>query len=158
MAFSDTELWRMAQARRWMDGVRNAIRRGEMLRDMVDDAMERAGGLKGIDYSRTVVCETPDGDSLADAVEMADALREYAESVWAEVEEMEADARDRLARMGNERHADLLRMRYLDLMTWDDICRDMGMTYAAAATSHRRALIEAYDVMPVSWRDDVKAL
>lgn len=151
----DEELirYRADQAHAYLERVRRLGDGCAAMKQLVDDARERADGVKGVDLSAIYVQTSPTGDRMVDAVEeIRTRIREYATAL-AEYESERKQANDSLLMMVNFTEATALRLRYLLGWRWERICTEMHYTWDGMMSLRRRALSDYYDVMPISQRD-----
>lgn len=148
----ELERYRAAQAAQWLEGVRASRARAESLRREVEDLRGDMAFVKGVDYSRGGGGR-PDADAIPRAVErLQESVDRYAFEL-ASYAEMQADAHERLSLMRSPECSECLRRRYLLGQDWADACEAMGYTRDGMMKLRRRALAEAWEIMPLRWRD-----
>ena len=151
----DEELarYRADQAHAYLERIRRLGEGCAAMKSMVDDARERADGIRGIDYSAIRVQTSPTDDRMAKAMdEIRERIRDYV-TVLAEYESERKQANDALLRMDDFTEATALRLRYILGWQWERICTEMHYTWDGMMSLRRRALSDYYDVMPISQRD-----
>lgn len=141
-----------SQAEPWLDHVRKLGVRVETMRAEVD-ALRDAAGVGSVCYDGLPRAKGSTDSAIPDAVaSIQDAIAEYVAELRAYVIEQQ-EAHNALAAMADEAgHAALVR-HYLLGWTWERCCRDMGYSMRGMMAVRRRALREAYDLMPARWRD-----
>lgn len=144
------------QARRWLEGIRSEKRKAELMRDLVEEARENAAGIRGIDYTADHVSGSGSHDTMTSAVISIDRLiKQYAEQMEAAAD-LQSDGQRRLALIQDDSERELLTRRYLLEWTWKNIRERMHYSHQGVMSLHRRALISAWYVMPVSERDQIQ--
>lgn len=155
----DEELtrYRADQAHAYLERIRRMGEDCAGLRQMVDDARDRASGLKGIDYSAVRVSSSSDGDQMVNAVEfIRAAICDYVETLRAYEGERHRAA-DALDDMDDATEAKALRLRYLLGWEWEAVCVDMHYSWQGMMSLRRRALASYWEVMPHEWRDPMQS-
>lgn len=147
--------YRAEQAHAYLERVRRAGESCAGLREMVDDARERASGLRGVDYSAVRVSTSPTADAVPDAVAHIQELVGAYASDLAAYEGMRHEANMALLSMDDATLAKALRLRYLCGWNWERVCVDMRYSWDGMMKLRRRALAEFWEVMPRDARDPV---
>lgn len=145
------ERYKAAQAARWLDSVARAGRRLAVLRDEIDERRADAEGVRAIAYDG-MPNGSPRTDSMEAAVARLDELiRDYVAEEAGYVA-MQRDAHERLRGL-DPACSECLTRRYLLGWKWERVCVEMGYSWDGMMSLRRRALSEAYGVMPHEWRD-----
>lgn len=148
------EQYRIAQAEAWLVRVRRLVSYRDALEESAAAQFALADGLKAVRYDKPLVRSTPSPDAIPNAVahheEMGGELKRIADEATARLKE----AARALSQMGDPTEATCLHLYYVDaLETWEHVCVRMHYTYDGMMKLRRRALLDAYDVMPHSERD-----
>ena len=154
----DEELqrYRADQAHAYLERVRDLGEDCAGLKLLADDAVARAGGLRGIDYSAIRVQVSPTDDGMVDAIETIRASIASYVTALAEFEGMRAEASRAIAAMGDAAERRALTMRYLLGREWTDVRDALGYrTMGGVMKLRRRALLSFYDAMPANERDEL---
>ena len=147
------EAYKAGQASRWLERIRRLGARAETLRMEIDAEREAAAGLRAMRFDGMPRARRADGDAMADAVaRIEERVAGYASELSAYLDER-AEAHEALASLEDEACRRALTMRYLLGKPWERVCVDMGYTWDGMMKLRRRALSEAYDVMPARHRD-----
>ena len=147
------ERYRRGQAAKWLEHIHRLGARVETMRREIDAEREAASGLKAIQYDGMPNAATSTGDALPNAV-----IR-IQERIAAFVEEMErytderGRAHDALSGMSDPLEHRALTYHYLLGYSWEECCVRMHYSYDGMMKLRRRALADAYEVMPMEWRD-----
>lgn len=145
--------YKRRQAAAWLESVAKLREHCAALQTEIDDVRQSASGLSGMDYSAPAVSKSPSADSIPNAVVRIQSLiSDYCTELASSLEERKK-AHDALARMEDKAHASALRRHYLAGQPWELVCVEMGYSWDGMMKLRRRALVEAYDVMPVDRRD-----
>lgn len=153
---TEWEQYRYAQARAWLEHVRDLGERVQSMRALVDAEYAAIDGVRAIDPSR----EGHGGsgstdDAMLEAIErITKHVREYA-ALLSEYEDERYDARRHLASMPEHSERAALTYRYLLGWTWESICVELHYSYDGMMKLRRRAIVNAYDVLPNGWRDRI---
>lgn len=148
--------YRADQAHAYLERIRKMGEDCAALQQEVDDARERADGIKGIDYSRDRVDVSPTDDGMLNAVELIrGAIREYAVKLAELLDERKA-ASDALNAMEDFTEAKALRLRYICCRDWESVCVEMHYSWDGMMKLRRRALSSYWEVMPPSERDPME--
>lgn len=146
------ERYRIDQAHAYLERIRKSGEDCAGIRQQVEDARERAAGLKGIDYSAVKV-STSSTATLDDAVaRIFDSISEYVTAL-AGYEDERHTATIALDRMDDATEAKVLRLRYLCGWEWERVCVDMHYSWQGMMSLRRRALCSFYDYMPIGERE-----
>ena len=151
------EQYRYAQARAWLEHIRALGERVDSTKALIDSERNMMDGVRGIDYgaSNGGGSSSPD-DAMVNAIaKMQRHIAEYA-ALLSEYEDERYDARNHLAKMEGHAERQALTYRYLLGWSWDDVCAAMFYTHDGMMKLRRRAIVSAYDVMPLEWRDPVQ--
>ena len=151
----DEELqrYRADQAHAYLERIRRLGEGCAGMQALVDDARDRASGVRGIDYSRDRVQTSPTDDAMVNAVdEIRSRIRDYV-AVLAEYEAERKRANDALTGMEDYTEAKALRLRYLLGRDWEQVCVEMHYSYDGMMKLRRRALASYWEVMPACERD-----
>lgn len=147
------ERYKRAQAERWLKHVLKLGDRCRALKLEIDEQRKLASGLSGIDYSSPAVRSGKTQDAVPDAVSrLLDSIRDYCTELASYVGEQK-DAHDALSKMADAVEAECLTRRYVLGQPWERACVDMRYSYDGMMSLRRRALLHAYEVMPLEWRD-----
>lgn len=148
--------YRAEQAHAYLERIRRAGDDCAGIRQLVDDAKQRATGLRGTDYSAVRVSASPNADAIPDAVaRVQELVAGYVRALVA-YEDMRAEASAAMLRMDDATCAKVLRLRYLCGWRWERICTETSYSWDGMMSLRRRALSDFYDVMPVAWRDPME--
>lgn len=152
MMDEEYERYRVEQAHAYLERIRKSGHDCAGLRQQVDDARERAAGLKGIDYAAIKVASSVD-DAMGDAVaRIFDSISEYV-SALAQYEDERHEATMAMDRMDDATESKVLRLRYLCGWEWERVCVDMHYSWQGMMSLRRRALCSFYDYMPFPERE-----
>ena len=148
--------YRAEQAHAYLERIRRMGEDCAGLQQLVDDARERADGVRGIDYSAVRVQVSPTDDAMLAAVDAIKAsIADYVTALAA-YEDMRHEASRALMRMEDGVEAKALRLRYLCDWKWERICTDMNYSWDGMMTLRKRALSRFWEVMPASGRDPME--
>ena len=147
--------FRYYMAREWLEDVARMGARCEMAREMVESERAAAAGVSAIDYSRDKVDVSPDGDAMPDAVERIRARIVQYVQAEVEYEGARSEAFDALALMDDSTEALALVKHYLAGKPWTKVADEMGYTVDGVYTLRRRAVADAYYVMPEGRRAEL---
>ena len=148
--------YKIDQAHAYLERIRKMGEDCAALQAEVDDARDRAGGLKGIDYAKDRVKSSPTDDAMVDAIERIHvAIRDYVVKL-SELLDVRKAASDALNLMDDYTEAKALRLRYICNWKWERICTEMNYTWDGMMTLRRRALNSYWDVMPLQERDPLQ--
>lgn len=150
------ERYRREQAAKWLEHVRKLGERAETLRMEIDAERDAASGLQAVRYDGMPHAKGVASDAVPDAVSrIQERVADYvAELSRYESERFEAHAA--LAEMSDEAGHRALTMHYLLGRSWEQCCVEMGYTYDGMMSVRKRALCEAYGLMPCRWRDPME--
>lgn len=145
--------YRIDQAHEWLSKVRRIVECEKSMRVAADTQYELADGLRGLDYSRVQVTVSPTPDAIPDAViaheEAGDSLSAIADNARERIEQ----ALNALSKMEDPVEANVLTMHYIEFRKWEQVCHETGYTMDGMAKLRKRALSNAYDIMPHEERD-----
>ena len=146
--------YRIDQAHAYLERIRQQGDDCAGLKQQVDDARDRASGLKGIDYSAIRVQTSPSGDAIPNAIDyIMESIRGYV-TVLADYEAERMRANESLMSMPDQHEAKALRMRYLLGWEWEKVQNAMGYKSLGGIMKLRdRALCSYFDCMPADERD-----
>lgn len=150
------ERYRRERAAAWLDSVARLGVRVETLRMEIDAERDSASGLRAVAFDGM-----PGGSSSGDAI--PNAVIRINDRIAAYAEEMDrylgkrAEAHHALAKMGDEFEHRALTLHYLLGKTWEECCVEMHYSYDGMMKLRRRALCDAYDVMPLEWREPMES-
>ena len=148
--------YKIDQAHAYLERIRKMGEDCAALQAEVDDARDRAGGLKGIDYAKDMVKSSPTDDAMVNAIDRIHAaIRDYVVKLSELLDERKA-ASDALNLMDDYAEAKALRLRYICNWKWERICTEMNYTWDGMMTLRRRALNSYWDVMPLQERDPMQ--
>lgn len=148
--------YRIDQAHAYLERIRRMGEDCAGLQQLVDDARERADGVKGIDYSAVRVSTSPTDEGMLIAVDaIKERIRDYVTAL-AEYEDMRHEASRSLMRMEDSVEAKALRLRYLCGYEWEAVCVDMHYSWQGMMSLRRRALTSFWEVMPPGERDPME--
>ncbi len=152
----DEELqrYRIEQAHAYLERIRKLGEDCAGLQQQVEDARERADGVKGIDYSAVRVQVSASDDAMANAVDtIKSCIVEYVTAL-AEYEDERSTASKSLSHMSDQTEAKALRLRYLLNYEWKDVKDKLNYkTLDGVMKLRSRALCSYWEVMPVAERD-----
>lgn len=97
--------------------------------------------LPGTDYSKEKVQTTPTGDATYTNVVLK--IVELEETIKVEIEKLlklKLEIRNVINTVRDNEERLLLKLRYLNFMTWDEVCYDMKVSMRTALRIHVRAL------------------
>lgn len=147
------EKYRADQASRWLEHVMASGAKVRSLQAEIDEQREIAAGVSSPAVDGMPRARAATADALPDAVARIESLiAEYCAELAAYVDE-QREAHRALSAMPNAAHAEALKRRYLLCRPWPQVSEEMGYTKDGMMKMRRRALCEAYDVMPANWRD-----
>ncbi len=144
------------QAHAWLASVEADAERVDELEAVIEQARDRASGMRGIDYSSLKV--SGGGGPYDRMAESVAAVQEQVAAYCRQLADLtarQADAHRRLAPLKPEQRGCLVR-HYLLGRPWPQVCGEMGYTYDGMMKLRRRSLVSAYAVMPASERDPVQ--
>lgn len=147
--------YKSIQTRRWLDDVRASAQRLTVAAVALSEERDRATRLKAIVYDGQPGSVSV--DKMASAIAKIDECADYLLQTSEEYERCYMDAMSRLKRLDNPSHQAVLTLRYCAAMPWRDICARLGYTRDGAMKLHAAAVVAAYDVMPLNYRDPVHA-
>lgn len=144
-----------AQAARWLEHVMSLGTRVRALQAEIDAQRELASGVKGMSYDGMPGPKTAYGDALPDAVaRIEDMVACYCTELAGYVDE-QREAHAALAGMEDEACRSAITRHYLACESWERVCVEMGYTWDGLMKLRRRAMLDAYEVMPIRWRDPI---
>ena len=145
--------YRYEQARAWLEHVRRLGIEADRIQGLVEAERASLDGVRGIDYTRERVSGTPMPPDIADLVDsLFEHIREYTASLSAYTDERMKAARA-LDGLEDARERQVLTGYYLMGRTWDEVRANLGYSWQGIMTLRRRAIVSAYSVVPVEWRD-----
>lgn len=149
-----TERSHAAQVHRWLSKYAKLVGYERRLREIVDEQLEQADALKGIDYSRDVVSTSPYPDAIPDAVARHVELSEVYGALASEAASDASAIVDAIAALADVDGRAALAGHYVQGVTWERLCVDMSVSYRTMMRIRHRALVEIYDrdLMPASER------
>lgn len=153
------ELYRYEQARTWLEAIRSLGERVDSTYKLVESMRDMLDGVKAIDPSSTRSSGSSADDAMIERIErLHENVRGYL-ALLAEYEDMRVDARRRISTMANDAERKALTYRFLLGYPWEVICVEMFYTHDGMMKLRRRAIVNAYEVMPLEWREPIhKAL
>ena len=152
---AEWEAYRYAQARAWLEHIRALGERVESTKALIDSEYELMDGIRGIDYSALKVGGSASDDAMMNAIsKMQNHIAEYA-ALLAEYEDERHTAQGCLSNMAEFQERRALTLRYLLGWPWELICVDMHYTHDGMMKLRRRAIVNAYDVMPLDRREPI---
>lgn len=147
------DVYRIGQAKSWLSNVRRLVVYERSMRELAEQQLEMADGLRGIDYSGVRVASSSDGNAIPRAVEAH--IEAYAD-LDALAEDAARRVRDAAAcidLLDDPTEAAALTRYYLAGDSWERVCVDMSYSWQGMMALQRRALLHVYDVMPAKERD-----
>lgn len=143
--------YRIDQAERWLEHVRDLRLTVRAMQVDIGGERELIDGMRGIGTERVSGSHDPDrmSDTIARYEAKLDELRQWMDHLLEDMDE----ARECIARIPDGVSSSLLTMRFVDGLTWDEVCGELGYSFHHVMRLRRRALLQAYDVMPTRWRD-----
>lgn len=148
------ERYKASMAAQWLEHVAKVGRRLRALEDEIAAQRANAEGVQAVCYDG-MPRSPSDGQALPNAViRLQDLIADYCEE-QAEYVEVQRDAHERLRKMDDPSRAECLAKHYLLGWKWERVCVHMDYTWDGMMGLRRRALADAYDVMPPAWRDPV---
>lgn len=145
--------YRIDQAHAYLERIRKMGEDCAGLQKLVDDARERADGLRGIDYSAARVQVSPSDDAMPNAVDAVKSrIADYVTALAAYEDERHT-ANKALMRMEDSVEAKALRLRYLCGWKWERVCMETNYSWDGMMSLRRRALSDFWEVMPLNERD-----
>ena len=146
------ERYKAAQAARWLEHVAKLRRKIASIKDEIDEARAMADGVQAVCYDG-MPRSAGAGDGMERAViSLQDMIARFTTEL-AEYVEARQDAHDRLQTIDDPLYAECLTKHYILGWKWERVCVKMDYAYDGMMKLRRRALAEAYDVMPTEWRD-----
>ena len=148
----DSAEWRARAAEDWLKRASSLRRRAESARQTMDEIAAAIDGIGAVVYDKVGgSAEMEHGDdALSERLCRLEAARaRYA----ARMDDFarQAERVDVLLDMlPDSRHAVLLRLHYVDGMTWEEVCADMHYSYSMMMCLRISALLSLYDIMPES--------
>lgn len=148
----EIDAYKADQAHRWLASIRQQRIKVQLLHDEIEQLRYKRDGIKAIDYSRTPAGQ---GQTLEDIIELIDnTLDEYISEMGILIKAQQ-QAVQRIGELESSLHQSLLMAHYISGHTWTDIERDMHYSKRAVSYNKTLALIAAYEVMPLEYRDKV---
>ena len=149
MLTEEGERRRVDEARAWLSRVRSLVGYQATLERTARDRLERADGLRAIDYSKPNVSSSPYADAIPDAIAANEAIGELLSSLSDAARDDIAKAAAAVASLGDPLEARCLHLYYIDAVkTWEAVCVEMDYSYDGMMKLSRRALLHIYEVMP----------
>lgn len=149
----DLDAYKRAQARRWLDFVKQTSVRLDATFSALEEERDRAMRIKGVAYDKEIAGQTP-FDTVADAVikisSICGRFFDDAERYMSIID----DAFTRFEKLDAKYQA-ILASRYCERLPWSNICSRIGYTRDGAMKLHAAAVLAAYDVMPIEYRDPI---
>lgn len=124
--------------------MKQAYRLDELIRSNIaelDNLKELSSSVGSIDYSKDRVQTSPKGDApfvnqIMRIIELERAINEDLEKLYA----LKLEIRTTINKVENADEKLLLRCRYLNFMSWDDICEEMNVSIRTVHRIHHNAL------------------
>lgn len=152
---SNAEQLRIAKAaasKRYMSDVVKLNKRAQLARQEYFIAVEHAGGVTGIDYSRDAVSTSVSPDAIPNALIKYDNLRDVAEQLAVIANEAADHALELINGLEDEEAA-VLRMKYLLGLTVKEIATGLYVSERTAARRLNDGLVGLYEAgLPVEYR------
>lgn len=148
------ETYRYHQARVWLEHIRGLGEKVASTQAMIEAERDLMDGVRAIDPTKEGGSSRAD-DAMVDIIErMERHVREFLVLV-SEYEDERMDARKRLAKLPEATERAALTYRYLLGWSWELICVEMNYTHDGMMKLRRRAIVNAYDVMPLEKREPI---
>ena len=146
------ELAKTEASKQYLNDVKKLKRKVELAELEYKAAVERASGLKGIDYSRDLVSTSPTDAAIHNAVESYLLRFDELESLRSISEDVLHECFSKLEQLEDE-EATILRLHYLLGMKHKDIAFSLYMSDRSVYRKLKNALSHLYDVgLPVEYR------
>ena len=124
--------------------LKQAYRLNELIqcnKQELDDLRVLSTSLPGIDYSKDKVQSSPSGDSgytkiVAKIIDLEDAINADIEKMLS----LKLEIRTVINAVKDNEERLLLMCRYLNFMSWDDVCEEMNVSMRTAHRIHSAAL------------------
>lgn len=124
--------------------LKQAYRLDELIRSNIaelDNSFKLSSSVGSIDYSKDRVQTSPKGDApfvnqIMRIMELERAINEDLEKLYA----LKLEIRTTINKVENADEKLLLRCRYLNFMSWDDICEEMNVSIRTVHRIHHNAL------------------
>lgn len=143
----DLKYWQREQARLWLESVKNSMNRLRFIEDELNTHITLLDGLKSarLDIRQ---CRNGAADRTGNAViELQNFVDKY-ESEVVELVQIKNEALSALMRIQNAQCVECLTKHYLLGKKWKVVADEMHYSLAGIKSLRRRALLEAFDVMP----------
>lgn len=149
------EQYRYEQARAWLEHVRGLADAVDAAKRAVEFERVKMEQVGAVDYAHERVSGTPSNLDIAEIIDKLQGnIRHYCANESAYADERR-DCYDRLSRLENQTEAKALQLRYCMNHSWEYIEGAMGYTHDGIMTLRKRAIVSAYDVMPLELRDPI---
>lgn len=125
--------------------LKQAYRLNELIKNNqqeLDELQELSTNLPGTDYSKDRIQSSPSGD--ATYVRIVEKIVELEKIIQKDIEELlslKLEIRNVINEIDDNEHKLLLMCRYLNFMTWDDICEKMNVSSRTVHRIHGNALL-----------------
>lgn len=149
----DLMIWHAEQASRWLEHVRGLARRLETIEGEAEAARELADGLRSALIDGMPKAPGHGSDKVSEAVARMNAAQAALEDAAVELMDARRDARERLARLEDADHEAVLVGRYVNGWSWKRCCDELSYSWSGLMDLRRRALAEAWNIMPLEWRE-----
>lgn len=160
MTTPEYEAYKYEQAAEWLKHVRSTGEKVASTQALIESERELMDGVRAVDYSVQGGGGTTDPDAaLAETIARIEGhIREYV-TLLAEYEAERIEARRHLCKLESDAERRALTLHFLLGWKWERVCLDMHYSYDGIMQLRRRAIVHAYDVMPLELRDPLhKAL
>lgn len=130
--------------------LRQAYRFDELIKSNQEELKHLQDTLRSLDLSKDKVQTSPSADSPM--INQVAKILELEKRINADIESMlnlKIEIRDAINRVEDANEKLLLRCRYLNFMSWDDICKEMKYSVRTVHRIHQQALKNF--VVPEKW-------
>ena len=141
------------QAAAWLGGIRKLNARIKTLQQEIDAQRELASGLTCNSYDGMPHNSNSSADSIPNAViRINEMVSAYCGELLQYVER-QSEAHKAIQRIEDDHCRAALTSYYLLSHSWEKVCEELKYSWDGMMKLRRRALVEAYEVMPPSERD-----
>lgn len=139
-------------AEAYMSYVRSLALRVDFLQKEIET--KKSELLPGAISLKEYVSTSTDVDAIESAIcDLQELIAEYVTELAGYIDEQKV-AHGVLCCLENPMHMLALHAYYLNGKTWEQVCVDLGYSWAGMMKLRKQALCEVYDLMPESWRRD----
>ena len=149
----ELEQYHYEQARAWLEYVRGLAEAVDAAECAVEYERAQLENVSAITYEHEHVSGSGADRDVEEIIDrLRDNIKQYCANALAWTEERRA-CYDILNRLDNRAEAKALQLRYCMNNSWTFICGAMNYTESGMMKLRRNAIVHAYDVMPLEWRD-----